>query len=165
VPRRGLVTHNFLLEICAGRNELFHFGQGYFARRHSQNSTTLPLSATCWSNITAAHTRAQNPHQCGFCARVCPGEDLNLHALRHMHLKHTCLPITPPGQVEKLYYNFCFHFFRNRLCHLARLFFRDRFYNNRLITLHMHHPRVPELATYCLSRLLADEIQLRTAHF
>src|SRR3989344_192910 len=27
----------------------------------------------------------------------CPGEDLNLHALRHTHLKRTWLPITPPG--------------------------------------------------------------------
>ena len=27
----------------------------------------------------------------------CPGEDLNLHTLRHIHLKDTCIPISPPG--------------------------------------------------------------------
>ncbi len=27
---------------------------------------------------------------------LCTGEDLNLHALRHTHLKRTCLPITSP---------------------------------------------------------------------
>ena len=31
---------------------------------------------------------------------VCPGEDLNLHALRHIHLKDACLPISTPGQVS-----------------------------------------------------------------
>lgn len=29
---------------------------------------------------------------------MCPGEDSNLHTLRHTHLKRTCLPISPPGQ-------------------------------------------------------------------
>ena len=29
---------------------------------------------------------------------LCPGEDLNLHVLRHTHLKRTRLPISPPGQ-------------------------------------------------------------------
>ncbi len=27
----------------------------------------------------------------------CPGEDLNLHTFRHIHLKDTCIPISPPG--------------------------------------------------------------------
>ncbi len=30
----------------------------------------------------------------------CPGEDLNLHTLRHSHLKAACIPISPPGQVD-----------------------------------------------------------------
>lgn len=32
--------------------------------------------------------------------RWCPGEDLNLHALRHYHLKVASIPISPPGQTQ-----------------------------------------------------------------
>ncbi len=30
----------------------------------------------------------------------CPGQDSNLHALRHTPLKRVCLPIPPPGQFQ-----------------------------------------------------------------
>jgi hypothetical protein len=30
----------------------------------------------------------------------CPGQDSNLHALRHTPLKRVCLPIPPPGQLQ-----------------------------------------------------------------
>ncbi len=30
--------------------------------------------------------------------KVCPGQDLNLHALRHRLLRPTCMPIPPPGR-------------------------------------------------------------------
>lgn len=43
----------------------------------------------------------RNARRCGILS-WCPGEDSNLHAFRHMHLKHTCLPITPPGHFFKL---------------------------------------------------------------
>ncbi len=29
----------------------------------------------------------------------CPGEDLNLHTFRHIHLKDACIPISPPGHI------------------------------------------------------------------
>ena len=29
---------------------------------------------------------------------MCAGEDLNLHALRHMALNHACLPVPAPAQ-------------------------------------------------------------------
>ena len=34
----------------------------------------------------------------------CPGEELNLHALRHSLLKTACIPISPPGLNVLLYY-------------------------------------------------------------
>ena len=35
----------------------------------------------------------------GGSAIWCPGQDSNLHALRHTPLKRVCLPIPPPGQL------------------------------------------------------------------
>ena len=34
---------------------------------------------------------------------VCAGEDSNLHALRHMHLKHAWLPVTAPARFSQFY--------------------------------------------------------------
>src|SRR5512146_2033354 len=31
--------------------------------------------------------------------KMCAGEDLNLHALRHTPLKRTCLPVSPPAHI------------------------------------------------------------------
>lgn len=36
--------------------------------------------------------------QFSLCSNWCPGQDSNLHALRHTPLKRVCLPIPPPGQ-------------------------------------------------------------------
>ena len=33
---------------------------------------------------------------------MCPGQDLNLHALRRYHLKVVRLPISPPGRREEI---------------------------------------------------------------
>lgn len=38
----------------------------------------------------------------GLICLWCPGEDLNLHALRHIHLKDACIPISPPGHFNQL---------------------------------------------------------------
>jgi hypothetical protein len=35
-----------------------------------------------------------------FTINWCPGEDSNLHALRHTDLNRARLPIPPPGQVS-----------------------------------------------------------------
>lgn len=35
----------------------------------------------------------------------CPGEDLNLHAFRHTHLKRTCIPFHHPGSSLVLYHH------------------------------------------------------------
>ena len=37
----------------------------------------------------------------------CPGEDSNLHALRHTDLNRARLPIPPPGQVRRSVYAGC----------------------------------------------------------
>ena len=38
---------------------------------------------------------------------VCAGEDLNLHALRHMALNHACLPVPAPAPEQKYYNRLC----------------------------------------------------------
>ncbi len=45
---------------------------------------------------------------------VCPGEDLNLHGLRHTHLKRTCIPVSPPGHDQ--YYKSSSYFLDDFLC-------------------------------------------------
>ncbi len=55
-------------------------------------------------------------------AHLCPGQDLNLHALRRYHLKVVRLPISPPGRITKIQYS---RYFFNSL-----LFFNT----NRLVT-------------------------------
>lgn len=41
----------------------------------------------------STHLMKQTP----FRESECAGEDLNLHALRHTHLKRACLPIPAPA--------------------------------------------------------------------
>jgi len=42
----------------------------------------------------------------GILLHWCAGEDLNLHVLRHTHLKRACLPIPAPAQIQsRAYYN------------------------------------------------------------
>ena len=100
---------------------------------------------------------------------LCPGEDLNLHVLRHMHLKHTCLPITPPGQVKILYHYFCFffsdgcRFFGCLSFYLCDYFCFSR--GNSLVALQMQHARIPELATNRLRSYFTDEVELRATDF
>ena len=33
---------------------------------------------------------------------LCPGEDLNLHPRKDIHLKDACIPISPPGRAETI---------------------------------------------------------------
>lgn len=55
-------------------------------------------------NITQPITRLSCARTIIFdFAFLCPGEDLNLHALRHIHLKDACIPISTPGQVSMYY--------------------------------------------------------------
>ncbi len=45
----------------------------------------------------------------------CPGQDLNLHVLRHTPLKRACLPVSPPGQwVAKVL--FILHYANTQVC-------------------------------------------------
>ena len=44
--------------------------------------------------------RAGNLHVYNFNFK-CPGQELNLHAVRHTLLRRTCLPIPPPGHSLK----------------------------------------------------------------
>ena len=59
----------------------------------------------------------------------CPGEDSNLHALRHMHLKHASLPISAPGRMGTIDQSglgryFCWLFCSNFWCGLFNNFWR-----------------------------------------
>ena len=50
--------------------------------------------------------KIKNPRMTGDFAYQCAGEDLNLHVLRHTHLKRACLPIPAPALIEsRAYYN------------------------------------------------------------
>ena len=40
------------------------------------------------------------PETIGDFTFQCAGEDLNLHVLRHTHLKRACLPIPAPAQLQ-----------------------------------------------------------------
>ena len=53
----------------------------------------IPFSKSNYLPIKNALTR-EEPE---FLLSWCPGQDLNLHAVRHMLLRHTCLPVPPPG--------------------------------------------------------------------
>ncbi len=45
----------------------------------------------------------QNPRPAtGIISVLCAGEDLNLHALRHMALNHACLPIPAPARAGRI---------------------------------------------------------------
>src|SRR3989338_333676 len=75
------------------------------AFKSSRRQSSLPPS---WAS------RKQKPSKARLSFLGCPGEDLNLHAFRHYHLKVARLPITPPGQMTTL---FCGNFFfLRRLC-------------------------------------------------
>src|SRR5690606_39597759 len=52
----------------------------------------------CSTGIGHKKTQPNLPTWLGFLIqRWCPGEDSNLHTLRHMDLNHARLPIPPPG--------------------------------------------------------------------
>jgi hypothetical protein len=91
----GLAADNFLLE----------FRAIFFLVRNNLLAVARKFSRPCLAVLPAGKTSLRLTIMKKICSSAdpfslwCPGEDLNLHALRHMHLKHTCLPITPPGQV------------------------------------------------------------------
>ena len=59
----------------------------------------IPWMRRCWNRRKCRQGRIKS-RKSHSNPILCPGEDLNLHGLLHMHLKHTRLPITPPGQQE-----------------------------------------------------------------
>src|SRR3989344_494469 len=61
------------------------------AFKSSRRQSSLPPS---WAS------RKQKPSKARLSFLGCPGEDLNLHAFRHYHLKVACLPISTPGQMS-----------------------------------------------------------------
>src|SRR3989344_782092 len=81
------------------------------------------------------------------------------------HLKVVRLPISPPGQVRTLYYTFSLFFSNN----WSNIFINHRlnrhFLGNKdgLVTLHVHHACITELAANCLSRLLTNKVELGAA--
>ena len=49
------------------------------------------------------HPKKKNPRKkIGDFHCLCAGEDLNLHVLRHTHLKRACLPIPAPAQAGRI---------------------------------------------------------------
>ena len=76
-------------------------------------------SGVCLEPPLPLQPRSILPHrgQCLFGSQVwpriwadnkkCSGRDLNPHALRHTPLKRTCLPISPPEQIEERNFYSC----------------------------------------------------------
>ena len=63
------------------------------ARNSFKSSTTVPCTVLSLAN---EKTRSYETRFFSWC----PGEDLNLHTFRHIHLKDTCIPISPPGHTS-----------------------------------------------------------------
>lgn len=59
--------------------------------------TVLPLSTQYPRPRPHSHTKAKPRRTCVQRGFQCPGQESNLHALRHTHLKRARLPIPPPG--------------------------------------------------------------------
>ena len=58
-------------------------------------------SALGIARLPSSPPNQKNNHQGDFiplAVILCPGEDLNLHALRHTLLRRACLPVSAPGQ-------------------------------------------------------------------
>jgi hypothetical protein len=59
-------------------------------------STSSSPLARAEHTARSGHKQKWLPYGSTFLS-LCPGEDLNLHALRHIHLKDACIPISSPG--------------------------------------------------------------------
>ena len=101
-------------------------------------STALPLSyCGVWWALRDSNPR---PHRCKRCALTncakcpfwCAGEDSNLHALRHWHLKPAWLPVTAPALIFQLP-SFPNWQSLQRFCFLFLLFFPSFFLNNKVL--------------------------------
>src|SRR5690606_31150594 len=66
---------------------------GLHARPFSSSRKVLKHLA-CWAEQSKKPAVFRQP---AFRGIWCPGEDSNLHTLRHMDLNHARLPIPPPG--------------------------------------------------------------------
>lgn len=89
-PGEDLVTNKFLM-----RQKFFATPpRGFLRPRKKHRSGFQDPHA---SAVGALASRVQKKRLWPFV--LCPGEDLNLQALRHTYLKRTRLPISPPGHL------------------------------------------------------------------
>ena len=61
-----------------------------------------PTSARWQRAILPLNHARSRPKSNLLLLKNCPGQELNLQASRHTHLKRTCLPIPPPGHKTKI---------------------------------------------------------------
>ena len=66
------------------------------AKHHCDHSSPYESDA---DHFLPGH-KCKKAKSCDFAfLHLCPGKDLNLHALRHQFLRLMCLPISPPGHI------------------------------------------------------------------
>ena len=83
---------------------------GHLHSRANKKNGATPALLWCDANLlrklATHHVSEKNKKSELFCfsrETWCPEQDLNLHTLRHMLLRHTCIPISPLGRVFILY--------------------------------------------------------------
>src|SRR3989344_3220232 len=102
-PPHMKMAASAIAEITTGAIKSF-MGLGYYKTLWSQVEFSRQkirsrprLAVLQMQNIAAPGTKAENLPQGRLFCLLCPGEDSNLQALRHYHLKVASLPISPPG--------------------------------------------------------------------